>query len=245
MVVVLVADHLVFHKTLLCVSSNERYKWPALSAQWVAKWLVFTRMLQYWVVRLPLVKHHIEVIRQSPPHSWKCDIGMAARARQSALTGGLSDLPMARWCLQSTSCCSSRHGGPVQSASLSRPWWCYHLWSQTRVPKTAKLSSDGRVSDHMSKPRMKECALFVIIWMSGRGPSLIRRSGTRFQSVEIVVPLLLIHHGLLWHPNNNQEWTLLHTAVPWLIEWLVSSNCTACTRRLSYKRYNKTSGPMA
>ena len=47
------------------------------------------------------------------------------------------------WCLQSTSCLF-HHGGPVQSASLSRPWWCYQ-WSQTeyRKPRSWALMVGG------------------------------------------------------------------------------------------------------
>ena len=143
-------------------------------------------------------------------------------------------------CLQSTNC-FRQACGPVQSASLGRPWW-HHLMVTDRLPKTAKLSSDGRVSDHMSKPCMKECPLLVIIWMSGQAVMNQKKWHTISKHWNRV-PLLLIHDGLPWHPNNDQEWTLLHTAVPAWWSGLFHQ-IAPIAQAFPYKRYNKTLGHM-
>ena len=188
-VVVLVADHLVFHKTLLCASSNERYRWPVLSAQWLAKWLVFTKMLSCSVFtsQTPRRNHCLCRIHEM----WHCYRRKGTSVRSHSRSLCFADGTL---CLQSTNCLSLQRG-PVQSAYLGRPWWCYR-WSQTyyQKPQSWALMVGEYPGPMCSNPR--HCLESNQHWNRA--------------------PLLLIHDGLPWHPNNNQEWTLLHMAVP---EW--------------------------
>ena len=190
MVVVLVADHLVFHKTLLCVSSNEWYKWPALSAQWLAQWLAFTKMLLSCSVFTSQTPRRIDCLCRIH-EMWHCYRRKGTSVRSHRGCPCFADGTL---CLRSTNC-SGQACGPVQSASLGRPWW-HHLWSQTHYqkPQSWALMVGGYAGQMCSNPR--HCLELNQHWNR--------------------VPLLLIHDGLPWHPNNKQEWTLLHTAVP---EW--------------------------
>ena len=121
----------------------------------------------------------------------KCHIGIAARAPQSEITG--VTVLMKALCACNPPRVFAYKRGPVQSASLGRPWW-HHRWSQTeyRTPQSWALT---------------------VRWFPGLDKRHYLKSNQHWNRV----PLLLIHDGLPWHPNNNQERTLLHTAVP---EWL-------------------------
>ena len=236
-VVVLVADHLVFHKTLLCVSSNEikDTKWPVLSAQWLAQWLVFTKMLSCSVFTSQTPRRIDCLCRIH--EMWHCyrRKGTSVRSHRGSLCFADGTL-----CLQSTNCCRQACG-PVQSASLGRPWW-HHLWSQTDCQKPQSWALMVGYPTICLNPVWRSVHSSLLFGCQGR-PSLIRRSGTRFSKHWNRVPLLLIHHGLPWHPNNNQEWTLLHTAVP---EWWsgLFHRIAPIAQAIPYKRYNKTLGHM-
>ena len=157
-----------------------------------------------------LVKLHIKNIRKC--RSRKCDIGMAARARQSVLM--IMSLPRDGDCRATTgglqaqiACnplihpCSFQDSGPVQSASLGRPWRC-HRWSQRECRK------------------LQSWALLVGSPISCTNPAHSLQWYQHWNRL----PLLMIHGTLPWHPNNNREWIRLHTAVP---EWL-HSDWVAC-----------------
>ena len=97
-------------------------------------------------------------------------------------------------CLPPTSCLCC-HGGPVQSSSLGRHWWCY-AWPQRdyRKPRSWALMVRG---GPILYPIPEHCLELCQNWN--------------------IVPLLLFHDALPWHPNNNQEWRFLHTpALRWL-----------------------------
>ena len=101
-------------------------------------------------------------------------------------------------CLRSTSC-FCHHGGPVQSLRLGN--------SRRRYPWSTR--------DHR-KPR--SWALMV-----GWGPLqryLIPGHCLMLCQHWNIVPLLLFYDALPRHPNNNHEWTLLHTAAH---RWLSGS----------------------
>ena len=153
--------------TLLRVSSNERYRWPVLSAQWLAKWLVFTKML----LSCSVFSSQTPRRNNSVPHSWNVTL-VWPQGHVSPLSQVVSLF------------CWWHFVPAIHQLFIIAAWPCaIRISGQTLVvlsmvtdivPNTAKLSCDGRgVSrSHVFKPQalsgvkpaLKSCATSSDSW---------------------------------------------------------------------------------
>ena len=190
MVVALVADHLVFHRTQVPFQQRE-IQVTRIFRTMSSKVVGFTRMLlSCWVftsqtVQYVQLKHHSR-LHKKMWHWGKWDPGRKG-------TSVLGDRRQydSSLCLQSTSC-SCQDSGPVQSAFLDRREWCYR-WSQTEYRKLQNSALLGAGCWDLRDTNPWHCLELHQHWNR--------------------LPLLLIHGGLPWHPNRYQERTLHHTVV--------------------------------